>query len=56
MAQRLLNWGGELALEIVPLLGLAGKLAAGATSMPSLNSRYCEPSTQRDAKLHLNRV
>ena len=32
MAQRLLNWGGKFALEIAPLLGLAGKLAAGATS------------------------
>ena len=31
MAQRLLNWGGKFALEIAPLLGLAGKLA-GATS------------------------
>ena len=31
MAQRLLNWGGNFALEIAPLLGLAGKLA-GATS------------------------
>ena len=47
---------GELALEIAPLLGLAGKLAAGATSIPSLNSRYCEPSTPRHAKLLLDRV
>jgi len=56
MAQRLLNLGGELALEIAPLLGLAGKLAAGATSMPSLGSRYYEPSTPRHAKSLLNRV
>ena len=47
---------GKLALEIAPLLGLAGKLAAGATSMPSLNSRHCEPSTPRHAKLLLNSV
>jgi len=56
MAQRLLNWGGKFALEIAPLLGLAGKLAAGATCMPSLNSRHCEPSTPRHAKFILQRV
>jgi len=32
MAQRLLNWGGKFALEIAPLLGLAGKPAAETTS------------------------
>ena len=40
MAQRLLNWGGKFALEIAPLLGLAGKLAAGATDVePDVEQR-----------------
>ena len=47
MAQWLLNWGGELALEIAPLLGLAGKLAAGATTavsqQSSLRTEYTTP-------------